>query len=275
MNGAEQLLSTARIVVFDTETTGLSPATDHVLEIAAVAIEGDRETGRFESLIDPGVPIPKALTAIHGITDEMVRDKPHFAEVGRAFLDFAGESILAAHNAPYDMAMLHRPLLDAGLEPAGNPVIDTCRLARRLIESPNYQLSTLAEVLHIPLNGAHRAMPDVEACAGLLRACLSRLGEEATMADVERVSAARLIYGRGFWDQSQLPAKLSAIEDGIQQRRSVAIVYRGGSHGDKPRTITPLYLLEMDGALAVAAICHLDQGLKNFKISLVASAKLA
>jgi len=270
-----QPLATARIVVFDTETTGLSPSTDHVLEIAAVATEGGRETGRFETLVDPGVPIPPELTAIHGITDDMVRGQPSFAEAGRAFLDFAGESILAAHNAPYDMAMLYRPLLDAGLEPAGNPVIDTCRLARRLIEAPNYQLSTLAEVLGIPLDGAHRAMPDVLACSALLQACLARLGEAATLADVERASSARLIYGRGLWDLSPLPRKLSAIQDGIQQRRTVEIVYRGGSHGDKPRAITPMYLLEMDGALAVAAICHLDQGLKNFKISLVAGAKLA
>jgi len=274
MPAADQALSSSRIVVFDTETTGLSPATDHVIEIAALAVEAGRETGRFASLIDPGVPIPEALTRIHGINDEMVRGQPSFADAARAFLDFAGASILAAHNAPYDMAMLFPPLLDAGLEPAGNPVIDTCRLARRLVDAPNYQLTTLAETLGIPLAGAHRAMPDVEACAALLKVCLGRIGETATMADVERISAARLVFARAPRERGPLPEKLLALGEAIGRRRDVEIVYRGGSHGDRPRRITPLYLLEMDGALAVAAVCHLDRSLKNFKLGLVLGARV-
>lgn len=273
MPGPDQPLSSARIVVFDTETTGLTPGSDHVIEIAALALESGAETGRFESLIDPGVPIPPELIAIHGITDQMVRGQPGFAEVARRFLEFAGDSILAAHNAPYDIAMLLAPLLDAGLGLPGNAVIDTCRLARRTVEAPNYRLATVADALGIELEGAHRAMPDVEACASVLKESLSRVGEAPTLADVERVSATRLEFGSGEGKLGPLPERLAPIKEAFRARRPVEIVYRGGSHGESPRAITPLFVLELDGSLCVAALCHKDNTLKNFRANLIGSAR--
>jgi len=280
----DQPLASERIVVFDTETTGLSPTLDHVIEIAALALENGAETGRFESLIDPGVPIPPELTAIHRITDEMVRGQPRFAQVARRFLDFAGDSILAAHNAVYDVSMMMPPLVAAGLRPAGNPVLDTCRLARRLVQAPNYQLGTVARTLSIEMPVSHRAMADAEACAGVLRALLARMGGGATLADAERISALRLSFGTGSASSpipaagnasgsgsgsapgAALPARLAPLADAIRTGASVAIVYRGGSHGDGPRGITPLFLLEIDGSLCVSAHCHIEKTLKNFRV---------
>ena len=268
-------LSDGKIVVFDTETTGLSPARDRVIEIAAIAYEDGRESGAFQSLINPGMPIPNALTAIHGINDEMCEGKPSFPEVAEDFLDFIEGSTLAAHNSPYDMAMLYEPMLDEGLEPEGNPVIDTCRLARRLLNSPNYQLSTLASTLGIGTGNAHRAMPDAQACAAVLFECLSRLGDDPTMADVENTSAARLRVGRGVDGFESPPKHLASIQAGIDGRKPVQIIYKGGSHGEAPRIITPLYLAELDGSLAVSAICHINGGLKNFRLRLMEKASLA
>lgn len=256
--------------MFDTETTGLSPVLDHVVEIAAVALEGGEESGRFEELIDPGVPIPPEVTALHGIDDAMVRGKPPFAEVAARFLEFAGESCLAAHNAPYDMAMMIGPCLQAGLEPGGNPVIDTCRLARRLVDAPNYQLGTIAEALGISLSRAHRAMPDTVATAAILRECIGRMGPQATLADAERISAARLTFGNG--EHWKLPPHLEPVIQALRACRPVEIVYRGGSHGDGPRSITPLFFLEINGQLNLSALCHIDGTLKNFRMAQVARA---
>ncbi len=345
------ILSDVRIVVFDTETTGLSPVDDDVIEIAALSLEGGVETGRFETLVDPGRRIPPALTAIHGIDDAMVRGKPRLAEAGARFLEFAGDSILAAHNAAYDMAMLIGPLLKAGHEPAGNAVIDTCRLARRLIDAPNYQLGTLAGILGVDISRAHRAMPDVEATARLLLECLARMGQGATLADAERIGAMRLIFGiapvlasgpRSHGSNARItgvpldapredaaglapspgmgtPASPStaaspstppeagpamwgttrwlhlrrafqlllgrhvrarrdpsrAIARALGGRETVEIVYRGGSHGDRPRRITPLFFLELDGQLNVAALCHYDRVLKNFRVAQIESVRPA
>lgn len=266
-------LRTSRIVVFDTETTGLSPADDHVLEIAALALENGVETGRFESLIDPGVPIPPALTAIHGITDEMVRGRPPFAEVAAGFLEFAGDAILAAHNAVYDVSMLIVPMRAAGLAPRGNPVLDTCRLARRLVASPSYKLTVLAKTLGIPMPTAHRAMADVEACTALFRVLLDRLGEGATLGAADRICRSRLDFGPGPRLFPPLPPRLAALEEGLRAGSRVEIVYRGGSHGEVPRAITPLFLVELDGSLDVAAQCHLEPMLKNFRLDRIAAAR--
>jgi DNA polymerase-3 subunit epsilon len=270
----KQPLASARIVVFDTETTGLTPGHSKVIEIGALALEDGRETGRFESLIDPGVPIPAELVAVHGIDDEMVRGQPRFPEVARLFLEFARDSVLAAHNAPYDIAMLFTPLVEAGLSPPGNPVIDTCRLARRTLDAPNYQLATLARTLEIPLEGHHRAMPDVEACTALLRVCLDRLGDGVTLADVERRSATRLAFdiqpAGGL--REYLPDNLLPIREAMGSRRRVEIIYKGGSHGDTPRLITPLFLMELDGFPCVSALCHIDWTLKNFRVAQIARA---
>ncbi len=265
-------LSKARIVVFDTETTGLSPVDDTIIEIAALALEGGVETGRFEELVDPGRPIPPELTAIHGIDDAMVRGKPHLAEAAARFLAFAADAHLAAHNAPYDMAMMIGPMLEAGLRPAGNPVIDTCRLARKLIEAPNYRLGTIAGVLGLDISRAHRAMPDVEATARVLLECLRRMGEAATLADAERISAARLSFGLPG-DATPLPDSVKPMRQAMETRATVEIVYRGGSHGDRPRRVTPLLFLELDGQPILAAVCHIDGVMKNFRVSQIVSVR--
>jgi len=262
----DSILASSRIVVFDTETTGLSPTEDRIIEIAAAAVEGGVETARFESLIDPGIPIPPELTAIHGITDDMVGGQPPFAEVAGRFLEFIGGDILAAHNAPYDVAMLIVPAIAAGMTPAGNPVLDTCRLARKLIPSPRYALGALAATLGLEMPVAHRAMADVVACAGVLAACLRAMGPGATLADAEKASSAVLSFGPGRSDGRALPKRLALLEEAMRSGADVAITYRGGSHGDTPRRITPLFLLELDGELNLSAHCHLDRTLKNFRM---------
>jgi DNA polymerase III epsilon subunit family exonuclease len=262
----------ARLVVFDTETTGLSPLDDRIIEIAAISMVGGVETGRFESLIDPGRPIPEELTRLHGITDEMVRGKPRFSEVVARFLQFAADSVLAAHNAPYDISMLLVPGLAAGLRPPGSPVLDTCRMARRLLRSDNYRLSTLALSLGIEMPVAHRAMADVQACAGVLRACLERLGPAATLEQAEAAGGVRLRFGGLLPEVGPLPARLTLLGEALTAASKVRISYRGGSHGDAPRAITPLLLLELNGSLNVSAHCHIDGTLKNFRLDRIAGA---
>ncbi|HZE89130.1 MAG TPA: exonuclease domain-containing protein [Verrucomicrobiae bacterium] len=266
-------LAACRLVVFDTETTGLSAVNDRVLEIAAVSMENGAETGRFESLVDPGIPIPPEISAIHGITDEMVRDQPSFGDAARRFLEFAGDDVLAAHNAPYDVSMMLLPSRAAGLAPRGNPVLDTHRLARRLLKAPRYALGPLAASLGIAMPIAHRAMADVVACVGVLKACLAALGPHATLADAEKASASRLAFGAAPEGTPALPDRLAALAASLGNGAAFAIVYRSGSKGDAPRPVTPLFLLEIAGELNLAAECHIDRSSKNFIVDRIASAR--
>jgi DNA polymerase-3 subunit epsilon len=123
-----------RSVVADTETTGLEPSEGHkVIEIAAVEIVNLLPTGReFHYIINPGRPIPQETTDIHGITDDMVADKPRFSEIVDEFLDFLGDSPFIAHNADFDVRFLNAELAACRRPSLQNPVIDTIVLARRL-----------------------------------------------------------------------------------------------------------------------------------------------
>lgn len=123
-----------REIVLDTETTGLDPATgDRIAEIGAIELMNHLPTGNTLHLyVNPGRPMPAEAFAVHGLSDEFLRDKPPFHAVARQFLDFIGESVLVIHNATFDMGFLDHELAQAGHERIGMArVIDTLTMARQ------------------------------------------------------------------------------------------------------------------------------------------------
>lgn len=151
-----------RSIYFDTETTGISAEHDHIIEIAAL----DAETGKtFEALINPGVPIPPQATKVHGITDEMVADKPAWKEVCEQFEDFcAGTSALIAHNNE----AFDKLFIESHFKRAERPIpdewvfVDTLKWSRRYRpDLPRHALQFLREVYGFESNQAHRALDDV------------------------------------------------------------------------------------------------------------------
>ena len=155
-------------VVFDTETTGLDPATDRIVQIAGLRIARGRLTGeRFETLVNPGRPIPASSTAFHGITDEMVAGAPDMTAALTAFRHFAEDAVLVAHNAPFDMGMLRRAALETGAH-FDNRVLDTILLSAMVWgQSAPHTLDALSERLGIviPPEERHTAMGDTRATA--------------------------------------------------------------------------------------------------------------
>lgn len=96
-----------RLIILDTETTGLSPAEGRIVEIAAVEMLDGKLTGReFHHLLNPEHPISEEITEITGINDAMVAGKPTFADIAQAFIDFVGNDKLVVHNAEFDRAFL-------------------------------------------------------------------------------------------------------------------------------------------------------------------------
>lgn len=138
-----------RVIVWDTETTGLSPANgDKIVEIGAVELVDGKPTGKkYHQYLNPERRIPKRATDVHGITDEMVKDKPTFREVADDFLEFIGDAPLVAHNASFDMRFINAELEQAGRDTIGDErKIDTLRLAKRVLpDLPKHTLDTLAE----------------------------------------------------------------------------------------------------------------------------------
>ncbi len=152
------------IVVFDTETTGLSPTKERVIEIGAVKILNGAVVATTNWLINPGREIPKRATDVHGITTEMVKDKPTFAEVYPQFLEFIGDSLLMAHNARFDVDFMRAEILRAELPLPSNATVDTLKLFRTWYpESKSHRIGALVEYIGLNTDeDLHRGDVDAE-----------------------------------------------------------------------------------------------------------------
>ena len=169
-------LSEVTFVVVDLETTGASPRTEAITEIGALRLRGGELLGTFETLVNPGVPIPTMITVLTGITEAMVLPAPRIDEVLPAFLEFARDAVIVGHNIRFDCSFLDAALLAHGYPRLTNRRVDTVALARRLVrdEIPNLRLHTLARHFRTTVEPVHRAYADAAATAEVLHALLER-----------------------------------------------------------------------------------------------------
>ncbi|MGC1496396.1 MAG: 3'-5' exonuclease [Sulfitobacter sp.] len=164
-------------VVFDSETTGLDPVTDEVVQLGAVrVVNGKIVAGEtFETLVNPGITIPKRSTDVHHISNAMVADAPGFGEVCVQFHAFAADAIFVAHNAAFDMAFLHKQAPKIGLR-FDHPVMDTVLMSAAIFGgSAVHTLDAICDRLGItiPQEQRHTAMGDAVATACALTAMIA------------------------------------------------------------------------------------------------------
>ncbi len=195
-------------VVFDTETTGLDPARDEIVQLAAMRVVNGRivDGEVFETLIDPQRPIPPGATAVHGITPQMVIGAPHIAEAGARFHRFAAGAVLVAHNAPFDMAFLRRHEADI-CQRFDNPILDTVLASAVLFgQGESHSLDALAARfgIVIPEAARHTALGDAQATAQALVRMLPMLRARGFGTFGDLVSEMRR-YGRLLKDLNPTP----------------------------------------------------------------------
>jgi DNA polymerase-3 subunit epsilon len=147
-----------REVVFDTETTGLSPMTgDRVVEIGCVELINHVPTGRtLHRYINPERSMPGDAFRVHGLSEEFLADKPVFAAVADDFVDFIGDATLIAHNAPFDIGFINSEFERVGLARLVNTVIDTVDLAREVHPGARVSLDALCK--HYGIDNSRRAL---------------------------------------------------------------------------------------------------------------------
>jgi DNA polymerase-3 subunit epsilon len=169
---AEVALERAEWIAVDLETTGLSAERCAILEIGAVRIVGLRCVEQFQTLVDPGVPIPPFVTALTGIDRAAIGEAPPIARAIHAFRAWVGarrEVAFVAHNAAFDARFVGRAFEAHGMSPWPGPVLCTRRLARRLLPGlARYDLDTLSAQLGIANAWRHRALGDAHAAARAL-----------------------------------------------------------------------------------------------------------
>ena len=194
------LLEECAFAVVDVETTGMrAGATDRITEIAVVVVHGSRREVVFDSLINPGRPIPPAICAITRITNDMVRDAPDFADVADHVLAALSGRVFVAHNARFDWGFVSAELRRARDIALDGPQLCTVRLARRLVKGVrSCGLDNLTQHFGFDNPARHRAAGDALVTADLLQHLLrlARAEGAATLQDLAAIAVRRTGGGR-------------------------------------------------------------------------------
>ena len=170
-------LAETEFVVFDLETTGAKAPPCRITEIGAYRVKNGQVMEEFQTLVNPEMPIPRFITELTGISDDMVAGAPLFKEIAHEFLSFIGDSILVAHNSGFDMRFLNSEI--GRVYPdyrMANPCLCTVQLSRKLLPNIlNHKLKTVAEHYSIDLVNHHRASADAYATAHIFVNLLAKL----------------------------------------------------------------------------------------------------
>jgi DNA polymerase III epsilon subunit family exonuclease len=185
-DSSSRLLKDLDFVVVDVEATGAKTPPNRLIELGAYRIRGGCIVDKFHSLVNPEIPIPRFVMSLTGISNEMVKDAPVFADVAPKWLDFVSDSVLIAHNAPFDTSFLNHEI--SRVYPGHrmvNPHLCTVRLSRRALpDISNHRLETIASHFSIPIASRHRAGSDALATAEIFLLLLVELEETHGIKDL-------------------------------------------------------------------------------------------
>ncbi len=216
-----------RFIVVDTETLGRWNAS-RMVEVATTEVRGDRIFAPYDQLIQPKCSIPEEVTAVHGITDAMVRDQPSAEQVLPDLFANWENAVLVAHYSPYDESILATEAARSNMWIPRLPILDTLALARQVLEvQHSYSLESLCKSMEIPQMRAHRALSDVLSTAELFLKLTHRLRLSGTgrFGDLCRVSNLMRL-GTSARPLQELPHHLLLLRPALLSRSDVEIHYR-------------------------------------------------
>src|ERR1044072_561084 len=181
-----RLLRDLDFVVVDVEATGAKTPPIRLIELGAYRIRGGCIVDKFLSLVNPEIPIPRFVASLTGISNDMVKNAPVFADLAPQWLDFVSDSVLVAHNAPFDTSFLNHEI--SRVYPGHrmvNPHLCTVRLSRRAMpDLSNHRLQTIASHFAIPIASRHRAGSDALATAEIFILLITELEEAHGIKDL-------------------------------------------------------------------------------------------
>lgn len=175
-------------ICFDIETTGLSATRDKITEIGAVKVVNGEITDTFSTFVNPEMPIPQKITQLTGITDDMVKDAPSQSDAVSAFLEFAGDNVLVAHNAPFDTSFIRNACENMDRE-YNYTSIDTVAISRAILpDIKNCKLDTVAKYLRLGDFNHHRATDDAEILARIFISLCTRLKDDYNITKTDEIN---------------------------------------------------------------------------------------
>ena len=197
VRGTKDIPFDGEYVAFDLETTGLSTQDDRIIEIGAVLMKGGEELDRFQSLVDPERLLDQKIKELTGITDDMLRGAPKIEEVLPKFLDFVGDRVLVAQNAPFDTGFIRKECDRLGY-PYHYTSADTLPLAQNLLPHLNkFKLNVVANALSLPDFNHHRAADDALICGLIMHRLMGKLEEEHDVHSLQAINPVMAVLRSG------------------------------------------------------------------------------
>ncbi len=273
-----QLIGQVPIVVFDTETTGLSPLS-YVVELGCIKLVGGRLVDTMSSLVKPPVPIPPKVVRVHGIDDTMVKDAPPFRIVAWRFRRFVEGAILVGHNTPFDLKVLSINHQRLGLPLLSNPVLDTRSISiRHFPELMDHSLKYLTHAWRSPFKGCHRALVDAKHTAFIFMGMMRKIG----LREDDKVGELFSLFGppdsmlhyQARWEElGRRDSRVGRLLAAVRDKRSLEIFYDGGFIRGR-RYISPLSLFSTGKVHYLKALCPLEGRVKTFRIDRITYIRL-
>jgi DNA polymerase-3 subunit epsilon len=213
--------TTREVVVLDFETTGLTPAFDRTIEVAATLLVDQRPVETFHQLMYPGMRLPSFIASLTGITDGMLSGQPRPEQVMPRLQKFVRGLPIVAHNAAFDRGFLHAELARTGLQPESE-FLCTMRLARRLAPGlPSYRLDALLDALQVRAPDApqfHRSVADVNHTIAIWHSLHARFVEHTGLA----APAVSLLCALMRKPKKQVPNYLAALKAETTKKKTTA-----------------------------------------------------
>ena len=269
-------LASETFIAFDTETTGLWAATSRVVELAAVKFSpGSERVEEFSELINPGCPIPAAVTAIHGITDEMVAACEPARPVLERFKTFCGkDAVLIAHNAPFDISFLGWELFRSEMTFGDHVIVDSKDICQSLLPGlPSYSLLSLCRHLKLTENQVHRALADSMLVRQLFTEAAKLIPDVQSREElVRRFGGFRM----ADWQASMadIPEAYAEIQFAIDHDRHLEIEYAKPDAPPQRRTVRPLKIHSLGATYYLNAFCTLVDSERTFRLDRIQAFRL-
>ena len=260
-------------VAFDTETTGMWAPFNRIVEIGAAKFTlAGGEPATFQSLVNPERRIPEEVIAVHGITDDMVSGAPGIRPVLEEFASFCGpDSVLVAHNAPFDISFVGDELNRVGLEFGDNSILDTVDIYHRLFPGlASYSLRNLIMHFGIARTQTHRALDDAIMVQRLLVQAAPKLAGFASWDDF---MADFSVYHMGDWrsEIAILPEGFTDLQQAVTNGIKVEIEYQHPVKAAAMRVIHPRQVFKLGSVYYINAFCELAGGDRTFRLDRIAS----
>lgn len=271
-----EYLKQQTFVAFDTETTGMWAPINRLVEIAAVKFKvSEKQTEEFQSLINPEREIPQEVIEIHGITNGMVKNAPTLKSILTKFSDFCGnDSILIAHNAPFDISFIGNSLNQLGLKFGENLILDTFDIYRRFFPSlRSYSLLNIAKHFGIAQEQQHRALSDALLVYSLFKKALPEIPPINCCDDFKKNLAT---YTMSHWkgNLTVLPESYADFNEAIEKKLKVEIDYAPPQKESQKRIIHPQQVYKLGSIYYISSYCELAQAERVFRLDRILNYKV-